>query len=301
MSDRLLDISLRQLLALREAADAPTWTAAAERLGISQSALSQSMAELERRVGMPLFEPDGRRRRLRSQASEVLAFATRVTAQAADLRQRLDALRDGRRGRLRVGMIDAAALYRLPGAVGALRRQQPDVEVEVIVDSTTELMNRLTRGDLDVAVVVAPNRRLLADPTGYRARPLLEEPFYVYAPGEPTDRQAGRGARWVSYPRHSETRLLIDQALAAESTESGNPEVLVQLVRLGVGWAALPAQVAEQGTEPLRRVPGGPLLHRRLSAVERVDQPADEMRARLVDELLASAGTGSGGASERTA
>jgi DNA-binding transcriptional LysR family regulator len=295
MGDRLLDVSLRQLLALREAADAPTWAVAAERLGITPSALSQSLAELERRLGIPLFEPDGRRRRLRRDAREVLAFATRVTAQAADLRDRLDARRHGQRGRLRVGMIDAAALYRLTGAVTDLRHQRPDLEIEVVVDSSARLLDLLDRGELDLAVVVGPDHRLAADPEAYRTRFLLEEPFGVYAPGSPTSLADGADARWVSYPRDSNTRAVITAALARAGitpkvvAESGNPEVLVQLVRLGAGWAVLPVDVAERGPDPLRPVPGGVLLQRSLVVAERSDRPDDPLRRRLVDDLLARA------------
>ncbi|MFM7535790.1 MAG: LysR family transcriptional regulator [Acidimicrobiales bacterium] len=295
VNDRLLDITLRQLVALREAANSPTWAVAAERVGVTPSALSQSLAELERRLGIPLFEPDGRRRRLREQAREVLAFANRVTAQTGDLRDHLDAVRNGHRGRLRVGMIDAAALYRLPGAIRSLREQRPEVEVEVVVDNTSRLMDLIDRGELDLAVVVSPNHRLRAEPHAYRTCVLLAEPFSVYSPSPAASLAEGSGARWVSYPRDSNTRGLTDVALAGAGivpqvvTESGNPDVLVQLVRLGVGWALLPVDVAERGPDPLHPVPGGALLRRTLCAVERADRPADPLRAQLTAELVTEA------------
>ena len=71
MARALPDISLRQLEYLVAVADAPTWSVAAERVGVSPSALSQGLGELERRIGVSLFEPDGRRRVLRA---PLLAF-----------------------------------------------------------------------------------------------------------------------------------------------------------------------------------------------------------------------------------
>jgi DNA-binding transcriptional LysR family regulator len=166
------------------------------------------------------------------------------------------------------------------------------VEVEVVVDATDCLLELLDRGELDLAVVVVPNRRLVGEPAAYRTRPVLREPFAAYAPAPGASVAAGADARWVSYPRHSNTRALIDAALTAAGitprvvTESANPEVLVQLVRLGVGWAVLPVDVAERGPEPLARV-GDVLLERALACVERADRPGDAVRDALVEELLA--------------
>src|SRR4051812_8645618 len=117
-SEELLGgVTLRQLAYLREAARASSFTAAASALGLSQPALSQALSELERRVGVPLFEPAGRGRRITEDGTEVLAFAERVLAEAGELRDRLAARAGGETGTLRVGMIDAASLYVLPNVI----------------------------------------------------------------------------------------------------------------------------------------------------------------------------------------
>ncbi|MEQ9162053.1 MAG: LysR family transcriptional regulator, partial [Ilumatobacter fluminis] len=64
----LPDISLRQLEYLVAVAEAPTWSVAADRVGVSPSARSQGRSELERRIGVAQFVPDGRRRVLRPAA-----------------------------------------------------------------------------------------------------------------------------------------------------------------------------------------------------------------------------------------
>ena len=96
----LPDISIRQLEYLVAVDGHPTWAAAADAVGVSPSALSQGLAELERRVGVPLFDRDGRRRALRPAAAPVLDHARRVVALTGDLAGWADRVRTGRSGRL---------------------------------------------------------------------------------------------------------------------------------------------------------------------------------------------------------
>jgi len=69
------NLTVQQLDYLVTVVDAPTWADAAARLGVTPSALSQGLAELERRVGVPLFERDGRRRVLSAGATPVVDHA----------------------------------------------------------------------------------------------------------------------------------------------------------------------------------------------------------------------------------
>ena len=77
-----VNVHFQQLAYLREIERSTTWAQAAERLNLSQPALSQSMAELERRLGVSLFERDGRRRRLTEEGREAVRFARTVLAHA---------------------------------------------------------------------------------------------------------------------------------------------------------------------------------------------------------------------------
>ena len=85
MAASMPDLSIRQLEYLVAVADSDTFAMAAERVGVSPSALSQGLAELERRVGVPLFDREGRRRVLRADTEPVLAHARQVVALTADL------------------------------------------------------------------------------------------------------------------------------------------------------------------------------------------------------------------------
>ncbi len=275
--DTVLNVHLHQLAYLREAVRQGSLTRAAAALGVSQPALSQALAELERRLGVALFERVGRRRVLTAAGEEVDAFARRVLAEADGLSQRLAAYRRGRGGTLRVGMIDAASLYVLPEVVRAYREQHPAVELRVTVEASGDLLRRLRERELDLAFVVGP----VTEPD-LAAVEVAREPLYLYAP--PDDDGTPEGARWVLYPEGSRTRRIIDAALAQAgirprvALESSNPAVLRQMVAMGLGWSVLPVAVAEGGAGGASPRRGARVAERPLCAAWRRASPPDARR-----------------------
>lgn len=285
MTRPLPSLTIQQLEYLVAVVDAPTWALAAAELGVTPSALSQGLQELERRIDLPLFERVGRRRQLVGGATEVLAYARRVTAQTHDLNRWLDDARSGRVGRFRVGMIDAAALGHWPGLLQSFRSDHPDVGLQLTIAPSAELLPQLERGELDIAVVVPPQ----VMPPNIEWTELLSDPLAVYAPDGPTPGPPSTWGPWVSFPTSSHTRQLIAtevERLGASFdvvSESHQPEVLKEMVRLGMGWTVLPVIQAESQPGPLLRARPEPLLTRPLVAAKRegsVPHP-------LLDEFIA--------------
>jgi DNA-binding transcriptional LysR family regulator len=106
----LPNLTVQQLEYLVAASREPTFARAAEAVGVSPSALSQGLAELERRVGVTLFEVAGRGRALAPAASEVVRYAERVLADTEELARWVEGRRTGRTGPRRVGLLDGAAV-----------------------------------------------------------------------------------------------------------------------------------------------------------------------------------------------
>ncbi len=269
LADFIGGVSLRQLLYLRMAAHQPSFTAAAAALGITQPALSQALLEVERRAGVPLFEANGRHRRLTEDGRELLAFAERVLAEAAALRDRLDARARGEAGTLRVGMIDAASLYVLPDIIREYREQHPAVDLQLHVDATAALLTQLRTFELDLVFAIGPPEN------GIEGIEVLREPLHVYAPPGRDDPHAPPlHAEWALYESGSHTRAIIDVGLGRlgiaplVTLQSGNPEVLRQMVALGLGWSVLPPAVAE-GAPVLASRRGALVAQRSLFAMRR--------------------------------
>ena len=280
----LPDISIRQLEYLVAVADSPTWAVAAERVGVSASALSQGLSELERRVGVELFERDGRRRLVRAAARPVLDHARQVVALTGDLVAWSERVGGGMTGSVRVGMIDVAAVVHFPDVLAAFRSDRSDVDLHLTVAPSRGLLDELRGGTLDVVVCVEPAEGL----PGVRTEVLMSESLVVVAPAGTPIGEPARWGPWVLFPEGSHTRSQVESRLRELgvplqiAAESHQPDVLAQMVGLGLGWTVLPAVQVPDGVA----VTFGPeLLERRLVAAWRDgavrDPAADELLRRL--------------------
>lgn len=243
----LLNLTVQQLAYLVAVADHETFSEAAASLGVTTSALSQGLAELERRLGLPLFERQGRRQLLREETSEVLAYAQRVVADTRDLGRWVGAAKHGGVGRVRVGMIDAAAVHHLHDEMSSFRLQHPEVDLRLVVAPSGELLDQVRRGDLDLAVIVDPE-----NVEGLDVSPVVTESLVVVAPAGHKVGAPSTWGPWVLFPRGSRTRELIERALVARGAvvdvvaESHQPDVLREMTRLGMGWSVLPESQSGQ-------------------------------------------------------
>src|SRR6185312_8999498 len=124
----------------------------------------------------------------------------------------------------------------------AFRRERPDVQLTLSVAPSAELLRGVRDGSLDLAVCVAPP----SPPPGLATVELMREPLIVLAPPGTTIGPPSTWGPWVTFPAGSHSRALILGELArlgAPATiaaESHQPDVLRQMVELGLGWTVLP-------------------------------------------------------------
>ena len=281
----LPDVSIRQLEYLVAVAEEPTWSKAAARVGVSASALSQGLAELERRLGVALFDRDGRRRPVRDAATPVVAHARQVLALTGDLAQWSDRVRTGRSGRLRLGMIDAAAVVHYPEVLREFRFARPDVDLMLRVAPSAPLLELLVGGELDLVVCVEPPEPR----AGIETERLAVEDLAVYCPPGVTIGEPASWGPWVLFPSGSHTRSVLIEVLRRAGApldvvaESHQPEVLREMVHLGTGWTVLPTSQAEHGERPLG--PGRPITIRQLVIATRAGSVRDPAVEHLCDAL----------------
>ena len=154
-----LGVELRHFAALQAVASEGSFGRAAERLGYTQSAISQQIQMLEKIVGEKLVErPGGPRAVSLTEAGHLLlrhadSIVARLQAAQADLH----ALRSGEAGVLRVGTFQSVGARLLPDIMRRFRDQWPQIEVQLEErDSDAELAEMVERGELDVAFVLPP-------------------------------------------------------------------------------------------------------------------------------------------------
>jgi molybdate transport repressor ModE-like protein len=179
-SDRWLGLDLRHLAALKAIADEGSFGRAAEKLGYTQSAVSQQIAALERIVGLRLVErPGGPRPVSLTEAGEVLlrhadAIQARLLAAKADMK----ALEAGDAGRLRVGTFQSVGARILPTLLRQFSERHGGVEVLLRESSDeSELLEMVERGELDLTFWTLP-----CPPGPYESVELLRDPYVLVAP-----------------------------------------------------------------------------------------------------------------------
>ena len=149
-------MEIHQLRYFCAVARAGSFTRAAEELGIAQSSLSQQIRALEKKIGTPLFERLGRSVRLTTFGEALRAPALNILQQVTMAEDSLANLRDGVRGRLRFGVIPTILPYWIAPHIGEFRNLFPEVDLQLIEDSTARLVEQLQSGDLDIVVASLP-------------------------------------------------------------------------------------------------------------------------------------------------
>lgn len=156
--DEWLGVELRHLAALQALAAEGSFGRAADRLGYTQSAVSQQIATLERIVGEKLVErPGGPRPISLTEAGTLLlrhadSIVSRLQAAQADLH----ALRAGEVGTLRVGTFQSAGARLLPAVMRRFTTAWPAIDVEIAELDDDEVEQAIERGELDVGFVALP-------------------------------------------------------------------------------------------------------------------------------------------------
>jgi len=132
-----------------------SFSAAARKLETSQPAVSMRMRELERSLGVKLFEREGRASRVTPKGRAFVDYAERILALSREAEERVG---DGNTfsGRVRLGVTETVALTWLPGLVAALNEDYPAMMVDLEIGLTHGLWRKLRAGDLDMALLPGP-------------------------------------------------------------------------------------------------------------------------------------------------
>jgi DNA-binding transcriptional LysR family regulator len=166
-------LNLRQVEAFVAAADSGSMTAAAERLLVSQSAVSLAVAGLERTLGTDLFvRHRGRGLTLTAAGRDLLLPARNILADAEAMRSQADALGRGLAGRLTVGCFGTGAPLVLPALMETFERRYPGVSLDFVEGSTDVLERALLDGTCEIALMYDVGLHV----------PLEKEPLYSTVP-----------------------------------------------------------------------------------------------------------------------
>jgi DNA-binding transcriptional LysR family regulator len=299
------ELTLAGLGVVLEVARTGSFSAAAERLGYTQSAVSRQVAVTEKAAGAPLFERHARGVRLTVAGEVLVRHAGTVLDGVAAASQELAGLRDRLAGRLAVGGFPTATAALLPRAIARLLTDHPGLRVQLMEASTPAQLRALRRGRLEVAVLARGAGLPAYDLDGLHVRELHtgrgagvavpeSHPFAVrdwVDPGELA------GQAWVAGASHGESPEFGPWPGIAEPEVSfavHDWPTRLGLVSAGLGIALVPGIAAPAVPNGVRWIPvrdQGDGLRRQVCAVttHHPSPAAQAMVRALQDEATQSA------------
>jgi DNA-binding transcriptional LysR family regulator len=242
-------LNVGRLRVLREVAQQGSFSAAAEALSYTQSAVSQQIAALEAETGMALLERLPRGVRLTGAGRTLVEHADGILARLEAAEEELAALAGLRGGQLRMASFPTAGAALMPTAIAAFRASYPEVELTLAEGEPEEIAPRLQAGEFDLALLFEFDE---AEESLKRVE-LLEDPMYLALPRG--HRLAGkralrleelRGEAWVQTSQTSPCARHVVRCCHAAgfepnvAFESDDYQTVQGLVAAGVGVALIP-------------------------------------------------------------
>jgi DNA-binding transcriptional LysR family regulator len=246
-------LNVGRLKVLVEVAARGSFSAAAEALSYTQSAVSQQIATLEAETGMTLLERHARGVRVTPAGEVLVEHAEGVLARLDAAEAELSAIAGLRAGRLRMASFPTAGATLMPLAIATFSSSYPEIELTLAEGEPEEIAPRLGAGEFDLALLFEfdePQDRSLESLTRVE---LLEDPMYLALPREHPLAGKGelrlpdlRGEAWVQTSHSSPcARHVVRSCHAAGfepnvSFESDDYQTVQGLVAAGVGVALIP-------------------------------------------------------------
>lgn len=260
---------LRQLRAFVAVADTESFTRAAERLFLTQSAVSHSLRGLEEQLGTKLFDRAGKRISLTQDGSVFLRRCKRVLAELESATRELDALKRWGQGRIRIGATHSLCQYLLPTAFREFRECFPRCEILIEAGDTIQLVELLDSARLDLVLGLETNvaswctfQNMFVDELVFVVSPQHK---WVQAAEVSLDEVAEESL--LVYGRNSETYRLLrqhfDQAgvrLRGATLNLGSMEAIKEMAKIGIGVGLVAPWVAQ------REIASGELVSCRIAA-----------------------------------
>ncbi|MFK7852657.1 MAG: LysR family transcriptional regulator [Granulosicoccus sp.] len=274
--------SLKAFVAVAESG---SFSRAAEKLFMTQPAISKRIASLEENLGTPLFDRLGRGIQLTEAGEKFLASSRRILTDIAISREEVRSLSDSVGGKLRLATSHHVGIHRLPPVLKAFSQAHPNVELDLLFMDSELACAEIANGTIELAVVTLPDQLdenlitqlVWPDPLSIVCaidHPLAEIVQAALARDKTNQITAGQLTQFsaVLPARGTVTRAILLNALnpfdvTVETTlETNYLETIKMMVSVGLGWSALPSNMidAEMMEVPVK----GLSMQRHLGSVQ---------------------------------
>ncbi|GFZ65914.1 LysR family transcriptional regulator [Pseudomonas amygdali pv. eriobotryae] len=271
-----------------------SFSAAAERLHLTQPAVSLQIRQLEDQLNLKLIERVGKRLKPTSAGTTLLEHIARIEAVVEDALLELSSHASGVAGKVAIGTGATACIHLLPPMLQALRRRLAQLDVRVSTGNTDGILKAVEENRLDLALVTLP-----ASGRSLHITPLLEDEFVAIFASSQQPIAAEMTPEHlcelplVVFEAGSSTRLLINEWFLQAGIrvkpvmELGSIEAIKEMVAAGLGYSIVPRMAVaavhhRRGLQVLQLVPG---LSRTLGIALRQDKPVSKALRQVLDAL----------------
>lgn len=291
-------VSLRQLRVLLSVGETGSFSATANTIGLTQSAVSQSLRTLEESLEIPLVDRTTRQvvlsdagRRLVGPLREALDHLDRVLSEAKSEAS-------ATRGVVRLASSQSVGSDFLPGRITAMHRAWPDIRLQLREQSHGEVLERVKSGTAEIGLVVGDSL-----PSELCGTALDTQPYYVYcgmlhpfARRQYVNVASLRYEKLVLLDASTGGRFQLDRFLhthdvvTTEAQEVAQPAMAIALVSEQVGVAVLPggthATLARVDGQGVKAIPLTPTFERTISVVTRRNTALSPVAERALGALI---------------
>ncbi|WP_122390490.1 LysR family transcriptional regulator [Pseudomonas savastanoi] len=271
-----------------------SFSAAAERLHLTQPAVSLQIRQLEDQLNLKLIERVGKRLKPTSAGTTLLEHIARIDAVVEDALLELSSHASGVAGKVAIGTGATACIPLLPPMLQALRRRFAQLDVRVSTGNTDGILKAVEENRLDLALVTLP-----ASGRSLHITPLLEDEFVAIFASSQQPIAAEMTPEHlcelplVVFEAGSSTRLLINEWFLQAGIrikpvmELGSIEAIKEMVAAGLGYSIVPRMAVaavhhRRGLQVLQLMPG---LSRTLGIALRQDKPVSKALRQVLDAL----------------
>lgn len=288
-----MPLNLHQLRVFEAVARTGSFSKAARELSITQPAVTFQIRQLEAQRGVALFERIRRRPGLTQAGQTLYQYAQRIFALAEEAEQALEHARGLKAGRLRLIASLTAAAYYLPPVVAAFKRRYPGIQVQLVVDNSHRVAERILSlaDDLGVLTGEPKDPHLVLEPFCEDPLVLIVHPQHPWARRRTVSLRELAAQPFILREPGSATRALIESRMAADgiglrvTMELGSNEAIKRTVELGNGVTLISAAIVrrevEAGRLAMLRVRGPGLVRRFYFAYHRERRDSPLIRALL--------------------
>jgi len=237
--------------------DTGSFTRAAESNSISQSAVSQQIASLERELGAHLLSREGGFAAPTDAGRALYRGAKDILRRHEEMLTEVRTAKESVRAVLRVGTIYSVGFYLLEPYVRKFLRAHPDVNLDVEYSRWNEITAAVLEGRIDLGILAFPEKHRSLDIIQFATEDLVMvcSPEHRLARHEVIDPADLKGEKFVAFEANVPTRRYIDRVLrgcrvSVEITmEFDNNETLKRAVEVGAGLSILPTNNVEREAE----------------------------------------------------